>query len=49
MGRPADPREIGAAIAFLLSDDASYVTGHSFVVDGGLLLMAAEANRLTTE
>jgi NAD(P)-dependent dehydrogenase (short-subunit alcohol dehydrogenase family) len=45
MGRPGDPREIGAAIAFLLSDDASYVTGHSFVVDGGLLLMAAEANR----
>ncbi|MFZ0039987.1 MAG: SDR family oxidoreductase [Solirubrobacteraceae bacterium] len=45
--RPGDAREVGAAIAFLVSTDASYVTGHSFVVDGGLLLMAAEANRLS--
>jgi NAD(P)-dependent dehydrogenase (short-subunit alcohol dehydrogenase family) len=46
-GRPGDAREVAAAIAFLASDAASYVTGHSFVVDGGMLLMAAEANRRT--
>jgi NAD(P)-dependent dehydrogenase (short-subunit alcohol dehydrogenase family) len=44
-GRPGDAREIGAAIAFLASDEASYATGHSLVVDGGLLLMAAIANQ----
>lgn len=43
-GRPGDAREIGAAIAFLASPEASYVTGESFVVDGGLTLMAAVRN-----
>jgi len=45
MGRPGDAREIAAAIAFLASPGASYVTGESFVVDGGLLLMAAIRNQ----
>jgi NAD(P)-dependent dehydrogenase (short-subunit alcohol dehydrogenase family) len=45
LGRPGYAREIASAIAWLCSQEASYVTGESFVVDGGLLLMAAEANR----
>jgi NAD(P)-dependent dehydrogenase (short-subunit alcohol dehydrogenase family) len=45
LGRPGAAREIAAAIAFLASPEASYVTGESFVVDGGLLLMAAVANQ----
>jgi len=45
-GRPGNAHEIAAAIAFLASEEASYVTGESFVVDGGMLLMAAMANQL---
>ena len=44
VGRPGDAREIGAVVAFLCSPQASYATGSSFVIDGGMLLMAAEAN-----
>jgi NAD(P)-dependent dehydrogenase (short-subunit alcohol dehydrogenase family) len=44
LGRPGDAREIAAVIAFLCSPQASYATGASLVIDGGMLLMAAEAN-----
>jgi hypothetical protein len=44
-GRPGHAREIASAIAYLASPEASYVTGESHVVDGGLLLMAAIANQ----
>lgn len=46
MGRPGDAREIGSVVAFLASPEATYMTGASVVVDGGMLLMAAEANRM---
>jgi NAD(P)-dependent dehydrogenase (short-subunit alcohol dehydrogenase family) len=36
MGRFAQPAEIAAAVAFLASDDASFMTAAQFVVDGGI-------------
>lgn len=44
MGRPGDANEVAAVVALLCSPEASYVTGASYVVDGGMLLLAAEAN-----
>ena len=38
LGRIADPEEIASVVAFLLSDDARYVTGHTLVADGGMSL-----------
>jgi glucose 1-dehydrogenase/3-oxoacyl-[acyl-carrier protein] reductase len=35
LGRPGEPKEIGRVVAFLASDEASYVTGQSIHVDGG--------------
>ncbi|MFC8918833.1 SDR family oxidoreductase [Streptomyces sp. NPDC047821] len=43
LGRPGDAREVAAVIAFLAGEDASYVTGASWVVDGGMLRMGPQA------
>jgi NAD(P)-dependent dehydrogenase (short-subunit alcohol dehydrogenase family) len=42
LGRPGHAREIAAWVAFIASEKATYATGASYVVDGGLMLMAAE-------
>ncbi len=36
MGRFAEPEEIASAAAFLVSDDASFITASTFLVDGGI-------------
>ncbi len=36
MGRPAKVEEIASAVAFLLSEEASYITGQNIKVDGGI-------------
>lgn len=36
MGRFAEPEELAAAVAFLASDDSSFMTASSFLVDGGI-------------
>jgi NAD(P)-dependent dehydrogenase (short-subunit alcohol dehydrogenase family) len=50
LGRPGDAREVAAVIAFLASEDASYTTGASWAVDGGMLRMGPMAgSHLTSD
>ena len=43
VGRVGDAHEMAAVIAFLCREEASYVTGASYVADGGMLLMGPHA------
>ena len=46
LGRLGTPRDVANAFLFLASDDASYVTGTTIVVDGGQLLPEGKDFRL---
>jgi 3-oxoacyl-[acyl-carrier protein] reductase len=38
LGRVGSPEDVAGAVAFLTSDDASYITGHVLSVNGGMLM-----------
>jgi 3-oxoacyl-[acyl-carrier protein] reductase len=38
LGRFGEPREVAEAVAFLLSDHSSYITGETLKVNGGMLM-----------
>ena len=37
LGRPGEPKEVAAAVAWLASPEASLMSGHILLLDGGLL------------
>ena len=41
LGRAAEPADIAAAVAFLISDYSAFITGQTLVVDGGYTVAGA--------
>jgi NAD(P)-dependent dehydrogenase (short-subunit alcohol dehydrogenase family) len=41
LGRIGEPRDVATAVAFLVSDDASWITGETIVMDGGQILASS--------
>jgi 3-oxoacyl-[acyl-carrier protein] reductase len=39
MGKPGTVEDVAAAVAYLASDDASYITGQVLKVDGGMVML----------
>ena len=37
LGRPGKPEEVAALVSWLCTDEAAYVTGSSYVIDGGMI------------
>ncbi|WP_063059135.1 SDR family oxidoreductase [Nocardia sienata] len=46
LGRPGHAEEVASVVAFLATPAAGYVTGASYVVDGGMLLMGPQSSQL---
>ena len=38
LGRPGEPDEVASVVAFLASDEATFIQGHNLVVDGGFVI-----------
>jgi NAD(P)-dependent dehydrogenase (short-subunit alcohol dehydrogenase family) len=49
LGRPGAAHEVAAVVAFLATPAAAYVTGSSFVVDGGMSLMGPQASGMLAD
>jgi NAD(P)-dependent dehydrogenase (short-subunit alcohol dehydrogenase family) len=45
LGRIGEPPDVAAAVAFLVSDESSWITGETLVLDGGRLLGDPEGFR----
>jgi NAD(P)-dependent dehydrogenase (short-subunit alcohol dehydrogenase family) len=38
LGRPGEPEEVANLVSWLVSDEARYVTGVSYLIDGGMAI-----------